>query len=492
MGDPTIEPTPVTAYESRADITDPQIEPPGNLSIDCPEDRLANLRERFAAWITDHLIVGALVAAVLIGYFYFTGQPASWFEKWARQNLFLLLSGAGLGYFLYFFCCEGVLMATPGKLLAGIQLRKKSGGSPSIFAILVRNLFRLVDYPLFFLTGAGMAEGTEHHQRLGDFLAGTILVKKKRPVLVKLPMIYAGTLRRGIAFGFDLLLILAFSYGLLFSLPTMPQTTSFILLSLTPLFIILYPVLSERLFHSTFGKALLGLKVLTEEGTSPSFSTLLLRNLLSPVDLNPLSYLLVFLGRQKQRIGDLFAGTVVIAHRKGWRSWLAIPFMLVLASAAVAGGALNHNNFFVQGLEIRVGQKTVPVIPPVVERYLLRSLRLESLQFAFDETTVNQRALFKPGDLIYLKIQLAGFKRHGDQAWIQGDLQVSDAQGNPVLQSPNIINHGYPVDWKRLLTLSTRFALHPRALPGNYHVLLTLRDRFGGDQIRQESSFIVP
>lgn len=79
-----------------------------------------------------------------------------------------------------------------------------------------------------------------------------------------------------------------------------------------------YFFLSEWLMHGqTFGKKLLGLRVVTRDGASPGLVSALVRNLLRVVDFLPSSYgigaVAMLATRNSQRIGDLAAGTLVIA-----------------------------------------------------------------------------------------------------------------------------------------------------------------------------------
>ncbi|MBA4496374.1 RDD family protein [Paenactinomyces guangxiensis] len=70
----------------------------------------------------------------------------------------------------------------------------------------------------------------------------------------------------------------------------------------------------------TIGKRVMGLRVIQDNGKNPSFFSVFLRNLLQLADLLPGLYLLgmivIFIHRQEKRLGDLVAGTLVIAEKK--------------------------------------------------------------------------------------------------------------------------------------------------------------------------------
>jgi uncharacterized RDD family membrane protein YckC len=83
----------------------------------------------------------------------------------------------------YFFMTEWLMGATPGKLLTGLRVRQSTGERCTMRQIAVRTLLRLVEVnPLICgLFPAGIAVNcTARHQRLGDLLAGTLVVRKSQ------------------------------------------------------------------------------------------------------------------------------------------------------------------------------------------------------------------------------------------------------------------------------------------------------------------------
>lgn len=81
-----------------------------------------------------------------------------------------------------------------------------------------------------------------------------------------------------------------------------------------------YFVAFEALTGRTPGKKLMGLRVVTAEGRPIGFTHAALRNLLRVADFLPTAYLVggafLFLSRRFQRVGDLVAGTLVVAPEK--------------------------------------------------------------------------------------------------------------------------------------------------------------------------------
>ncbi|HLK70406.1 MAG TPA: RDD family protein [Steroidobacteraceae bacterium] len=81
-------------------------------------------------------------------------------------------------YLLYQPLIELVMRGrTPGKRQAGVRLVTRSGGTPGIAALLIRNVFRLIDMlPGFYVLGLVCCFVTRERVRIGDLAAGTLLV----------------------------------------------------------------------------------------------------------------------------------------------------------------------------------------------------------------------------------------------------------------------------------------------------------------------------
>jgi uncharacterized RDD family membrane protein YckC len=83
----------------------------------------------------------------------------------------------------------------------------------------------------------------------------------------------------------------------------------------------LYFILFEWLYNGqTIGKKAMGVRVRMADGTPVTFGAALGRNLLRVADLLPGSYFVgliaMFTNPKSQRIGDLFAGTIVVHERR--------------------------------------------------------------------------------------------------------------------------------------------------------------------------------
>ncbi len=87
--------------------------------------------------------------------------------------LFVILIG-------YYIILETVMNGqTIGKKIVNIRVRKEGGYAPSFWDILLRNIIRLADFfPSFYGTGLIVMFLNKKSKRLGDYAAGTIVVKE--------------------------------------------------------------------------------------------------------------------------------------------------------------------------------------------------------------------------------------------------------------------------------------------------------------------------
>ena len=84
-------------------------------------------------------------------------------------------------YFLYHPVLEILLRGrTPGKRSVGIRIVTRAGGPPGAGALLVRNVFRLIDsLPVAYGVGLTLMVLTRESLRCGDMAAGTLLVYER-------------------------------------------------------------------------------------------------------------------------------------------------------------------------------------------------------------------------------------------------------------------------------------------------------------------------
>lgn len=135
-----------------------------------PEHPLAGVVRRCVGAVIDTLLLVVLVGAIVLlaGMVPITGL--------GHDALPMLL--ACLGVFLYYILFEGLLGATPGKLLLGMRVCSEDGRRCTVTQAIIRMVCRLPDY--FFLAGVMLMTVTVHRQRLGDLLARTVVVMKNK------------------------------------------------------------------------------------------------------------------------------------------------------------------------------------------------------------------------------------------------------------------------------------------------------------------------
>jgi uncharacterized RDD family membrane protein YckC len=137
---------------------------------------------RFLAFALDTLIQLAVSAVVGIGmvaysaWIGFSGSSRS--TIWVISLLGLFFFALYFGYFALF---EAIWNGqTPGKRVARIRVIKETGRPINPPESLARNLMRLVDQlPAFYATGIVSMVLSRKSKRLGDFVAGTIVIHER-------------------------------------------------------------------------------------------------------------------------------------------------------------------------------------------------------------------------------------------------------------------------------------------------------------------------
>jgi len=465
---------------------------PNEVATELPTEetryRPATTQERFAAFFTDTLLFAPIAFGMLALMKRLLPQVTAP-HLLGLAVLFL--------YLLYYLITETIFAASPGKILTGLRIRKLEGGPPSLLEAVIRNLMRLIDYPLFFIAVGGAMEGTKRLQRLGDLAARTMVVRDIAVEPHRLPpdsTALAGATRRTLAWLFDLALFaVPFVYGLWLLLPAEPTWLTAIAVPAVPLAMLLLLTLCETFFQSTPGKVLCGMKVAQEDGRPARFATLWLRNAFKLFDANPIGYLCIFLSTRNQRPGDIAAGTLVFRDRHGVKAWLSFLILIPLAVVPALLGLKNPNSFLKRNASLTIGNFLFDPVPNAVKRmpFLHLGIRIEDLKLGLTDQEENPSKLFSPGQPIYLHFRLSGYSMQSEKAWVQADLKVRDPHGTLVLDKMNVINSSLPVGKRTTARLITRFALNPQAEAGTYQASLKIRDMFGGRSVERTETFFV-
>jgi uncharacterized RDD family membrane protein YckC len=124
-------------------------------------------KARIFAFVIDNLIA-CILSFVIVGKLQF--------ENGVISGTILSLT-----YLLYFFVFEVTLARTPGKIWQGLVIRDINGGPSNAKQIFIRTLMRILEANPILFGGlpAGLLVATStSRQRMGDSLAGTVVVPK--------------------------------------------------------------------------------------------------------------------------------------------------------------------------------------------------------------------------------------------------------------------------------------------------------------------------
>ena len=139
---------------------------------------IAGPGSRSYAFIVDwHIRLLLALQWMLISHLIYFGGLRMTGDTGAKYALWVWLPTL-LIYFLYHPVLELAMRGrTPGKRIAGVRLVTREGDIPGAGPLLLRNIFRLLDsLPLCYVVGLVTVVLTEHHVRIGDLAAGTLLV----------------------------------------------------------------------------------------------------------------------------------------------------------------------------------------------------------------------------------------------------------------------------------------------------------------------------
>lgn len=143
---------------------------PQNIEV---EYELGSLGDRIAGAVIDWLIIIAYIVIIFV-----TANLTNFKGNGFWVIIFLLF----LPVVFYDLLSEILLNGqSAGKKAAGIKVISLSGQQPSFSQYLIRWIFRLIDFTFTSnLLGLVLVAATQKHQRVGDIIAGTVLVKTRQ------------------------------------------------------------------------------------------------------------------------------------------------------------------------------------------------------------------------------------------------------------------------------------------------------------------------
>lgn len=157
------------------------------LTIETPEQipleyLLAGIGSRFLALLVDSLLQFIAYMLLLFLAVYTLGDISQYWPKawsWTAAIYVILFF---LLYWGYYAAWEGLWRGqTPGKRYAGIRVIKDTGRPITIFESFARNLMRAIDQlPGIYAVGVITMFFNDSNRRLGDFVAGTVVVHESK------------------------------------------------------------------------------------------------------------------------------------------------------------------------------------------------------------------------------------------------------------------------------------------------------------------------
>lgn len=159
------------------------IDTPEQISLELP---LAGIGSRFLALTLDSLIqIGAVLVLTIFGwiismsYSQLSGAADKFFSETIGTIVLVLVPFCLYwGYFAFFeILWQG---RTPGKRVAGIRVIHQTGRPMTSIECIGRNLMRAIDIaPTLYIVGLICMMCNKQNRRVGDFVAGTIVVHDK-------------------------------------------------------------------------------------------------------------------------------------------------------------------------------------------------------------------------------------------------------------------------------------------------------------------------
>lgn len=146
--------------------------------------QIAGLGSRAAAFIIDQALLMIInILTIVILFFVMDGMETSpFFLTESTFPIAVVVIGLFVlnwGYFFFFEFFSGG--RTLGKKVVGIRVIQENGHSITLLSSFIRNLVRLIDsLPTAYFLGIIMIFFHPKHKRLGDLVAGTIVVHERK------------------------------------------------------------------------------------------------------------------------------------------------------------------------------------------------------------------------------------------------------------------------------------------------------------------------
>lgn len=159
---------------------------PPDLAIATPERvflelPVAGLGYRTIAYLVDAALLFAFWVVLYFGVSLAIPDTLAQVQDLSGLGMTLLILGIFATQWVYWTAAEVLWRGqTPGKRLMRVRVVREDGSPVGLFESAVRNLFRFLDFiPGFYAVGVVTMLVTRRHRRLGDLVAGTLLIREE-------------------------------------------------------------------------------------------------------------------------------------------------------------------------------------------------------------------------------------------------------------------------------------------------------------------------
>ncbi len=458
------------------------------------QTRYASLGERFSALLLDIVLIYILYWPCMLIYRSIAMDTLYGPIPLKYPHGALFHSLFGLIICLYFILSEYVLHGTIGKRLCGLRIYSKYTSDIAFTSILLRNIARLIDIALApLIIPIWALERNDTHMRLGDLLAGTVVIKQsptyaQRSISMEL---IASTSKRLIAALIDSMLFISFTAGYLLLLTHKMPLSSMLLLVYIPVVGFTYPIILETFSQTTPGKWICGLRICHENGQSLTLSASIIRTLYRIIDSNPLGLLSILTSIRHQRPGDVAANTVIIKSSRQSKGLVSCIIACLLAGAFLYAGFKNEDNFLSSSFRINF-LPTTSTTTRAKPSKINRPLSLNEFYFTNSRSKSDRTGQYQAKDSVSISFHIANYHIVNRSVDIAVDLGIGLPNGDMALSmknfaqfSGNVKSRG-PIEFNKY-----SFNLPENTPAGRYSIELTIHDRILKKTITKRRFFTV-
>ena len=453
---------------------------------------IGSFGERISAALIDLFIAYSIYWTGILIYIYIFVENTP-FDIPFLSTQGLILHGIILAsIFLYFFVSEYFFKCTIGKSLCGLTVKRSDGRTAGIFGIALRNILRPIDIVLFPINLIIM-EKSAWHQRLGDFLARTVIIKwapgNKRSYAPSTEVLASAT-GRTVAFIVDASLLITFIGGIAFLLNNYQSLLSLGLLVTTPLLLFFGIIFFEILFHTSPGKWIFGYVVCREDGSNVGWSGAVIRTFYILFDCTPWGFISMLTSPRHQRPGDCAAGTLVIKQRREIKGLLSLLLGGAICCVIGYAGWQSHDSLIKEEEAPRflIHYSSTKKYPTKIQA----RLSISDLKYALgNANAIMDKPYFTPLSKVFITFSVNGFREKGNQPWLSEDLTIRYPDGTTALHLENLVEFRQPLQRPGAVKIKNNFDLPANAPPGRYTLVITLHDKWAEKTLKRHYFFYV-